>query len=145
SAFGWFMKHGLASTFESYGVDDALLEEAERRPNAQRLGNIAAAVPEAHRRFVRNLPPVVEEPDLFVAHAMWDPDEPDEAPGVAARLAAAPRLRHRVLWGRYTANDIRRPKRWARTGYFGHTPIETYGPFVHRGRNVPVRGPKIVL
>ncbi len=145
SAFVWFMKHGLANTFTSYGVDYAVLEEAKRRPNPQRLRNIAAAVPETHGRFIHNLPPVVEEQDLFVAHAMWEPDEPDEAPGVATRLAASPRLRHRVLWGRYTADQIRRPKRWTRTGYFGHTPIETYGPLVHRGRNVPVRGPKIVL
>ena len=145
AAFSWFMNHGLANTFTSYGVDYALLELAERRPTPERLRAIASAVPEHHRRFIRALPPVVEEPDLFVAHAMWDPDEPDVAPGILARLEQGPARRHRVLWGRYDAHDIRRAKRWIRTGYFGHTPVETYGPGVHRGRNVPVRADGLVL
>lgn len=145
SAFGWFMKHGLDNTFMSYGVDDALLEAIERRPNPQRLRHLAAAVPATHKRFIHELPPVIEEQDLFVAHAMWDAEEPDDSPGVAARLAARPRLRHRILWGRYTAEEIRRPKRWTRTGFFGHTPVEAMGPMVHRGRNTPIRGPRIVL
>jgi serine/threonine protein phosphatase 1 len=145
SAFGWFMQHGLANTFTSYGVDHGLLEEAERRPTPQKLRVISAAVPPAHRKFIRDLPPVVEEADLFVAHAMWDADEADAAPGLGHRLASSARLRHRLLWGRYSGDDVRRPKRWARTGYFGHTPVEAFGPLVHRGRNLPVRGPRIVL
>ena len=145
AAFSWFMQHGLAHTFTSYGVDHAMLQEAERRPTAQRLREVAAAVPEQHRRFIHALPPVIEEPDLFVAHAMWEPEAPDDAPSVAAELGAKPRLRHRVLWGRYTPDEIRRPKRWKRTGYFGHTPVEAFGPTMHRGQNVPIRGPRIVL
>jgi hypothetical protein len=145
AAFAWFMNHGLANTFESYDVDYAMLEDAERRPTPQKLREVTAAVPEAHRRFIRTLPPVVEEPDLFVAHAMWDPDERDDAPGLAAALQASRRLRHQVLWGRYLTYDIRRPKRWTRTGYFGHTPIETYGPALTHGKNLPLRGPKLVL
>ena len=145
SAFCWFMQHGLANTFASYGVDYGMLEEAERRPNPPRLRALAAAVPAPHRRFIHDLPPVIEEADLFVAHAMWGPDEPDNDPGVEARLTASARHRHRVLWGRYTPDEVRRPKRWSRTGYFGHTPIEAFGPLMHRGRNVPVRGPRIVL
>jgi len=144
-AFAWFMNHGLAATFASYGVDYAELEEAERRPTPQRLERITASVPTPHRQFIRSLVPVIEESDLFAAHAMWDPDEPDDAPDVTARLAASGRMRHRVLWGRYTAEEIRRPKRWRRTGYFGHTPVETFGHTVTRGRNLPVRGPNIVL
>jgi serine/threonine protein phosphatase 1 len=145
AAFSWFMNHGLANTFTSYGVDLAHLEAVARAPTPQRLRELASAVPEAHRRFVRELPPVVEEPDLFVAHAMWNPDDPDDSPGVGAALQASKRLRHQVLWGRYLHHDIRRAKRWTRTGYFGHTPVETYGPAFHRGRNVPLRGPKLVL
>jgi len=145
SAFGWFMNHGLANTFTSYDVDYAHLESVERAPTPQRLRELASAVPERHRRFIRNLPPVIEEPDLFVAHAMWGPDDRDDAPGIGAALQSDKRLRHQILWGRYPHHDIRRPKRWARTGYFGHTPVETYGPLVHRGRNVPLRGPKLVL
>lgn len=144
SAFSWFMQHGLANTFSSYGVDYGELEEIERRPNPERLRRIAAAVPQSHRQFVRALPPVIEQPDLFVAHAMWDPDDADTPP-LDAALSTSMRLRHRVLWGRYTAEEMRRPKRWGRTGYFGHTPIEAYGSSVNRGRNVPFVGPKIVL
>jgi hypothetical protein len=145
AAFSWFMQHGLANTFTSYGVDYALLQQAERRPTPERLRAIASAVPERHRRFIRALPPAVEESDLFVAHAMWDPDEPDVAPTVLDRLAQSAARRHRVLWGRYDGHDIRRAKRWIRTGYFGHTPVETYGPAVTGGRNVPIRGNEIVL
>lgn len=144
-AFAWFLHHGLGRTFTSYGVDVAMLEDAGRRPTMRKLQEIAAAVPESHRRFIRELPPVVEEPDLFVAHAMWDVDAPDDAPSIAAELDSTPRLRHRVLWGRYTPDEIRRPKYWRRPGYFGHTPVEAFGPMMHRGRNAPIRGPKIVL
>lgn len=145
SAFVWFMNHGLASTFESYGVDFPQLQQVAHRPTPDRLRRVADAVPDAHRRFFRALPPVIEEPDCFVAHALWDPDEPDDMPNLSARLQLTPRLRHQVLWGRYTDAEIRRPKRWRRTGYFGHTPIETFGPTLHGGDNVPIRGPKIVL
>ena len=145
SAFAWFMNHGLDYTFTSYDVDFALLEDAARRPSPRKLAEIVAAVPEAHRRFFRSLPPVIEEPDVFVAHALWHPDEPDDRPGVAARLQAVKRLRHQVLWGRYSDADVRRPKRWRRVGYFGHTPVETFGPALHGGQNVPIRGPQIVL
>ena len=145
SAFAWFMQHGLRATFESYGVEFAVLDRAARVPTPDRLRRIADAVPAAHRAFFRALPPVIEEPDVFVAHALWDPDEPDVAPDVATRLRADRRLRHRVLWGRYTDADVRRPKRWTRTGYFGHTPVETFGPSLYAGDNVPIRGPRIVL
>lgn len=145
SAFQWFMNHGLDATFTSYDVDYALLEEVARRPSPRRLAEVTAAVPESHRRFFRALPPVIEEEDVFVAHAMWHPDEPDDRPGVGARLASVKRLRHQVLWGRYRDADVRQTKRWRRPGYFGHTPVETFGVTLTGGRNVPIRGPKIVL
>jgi hypothetical protein len=144
-AFVWFMNFGLGSTFSSYDVDYSLLLATTHRPTPERLKQIASAVPEAHRTFFRTLPPVIEEPDLFVAHALWDPDEPDERPGLAAQLQASFRMRHQVLWGRYSDAAVRSHKRWTRTGYFGHTPVETFGPSLHGARNVPIRGPKIVL
>ena len=39
----------------------------------------------------------------------------------------------------------RRRKRWKRTGYFGHTPVETFRLSMRRGDNVPIHGPQIVL
>jgi len=40
-------------------------------------------VPAAHRKFIRNLPAFVEFDDLFVAHAMWDIDTPDDFAALA--------------------------------------------------------------
>jgi Calcineurin-like phosphoesterase len=145
SAFAWFMNHGLATTFTSYGVDYSLLEEAARRPTPQKIARVAAAVPDTHRQFFRSLPPVIEEPDVFVAHALWRPDDPDDRPDLISRLDVVRRLRHQVLWGRYSDADVLRPKRWKRVGYFGHTPVETFGLALHGGRNVPIRGKQIVL
>jgi serine/threonine protein phosphatase 1 len=144
-AFVWFMNHGLASTFTSYDVDDAVLERAARSPTPERMRDVTAAVPAAHRAFFRSLPPVIEQEDVFVAHAMWPVDEPDDLPGIAAALQATRRLRHQVLWGRYHEADLGQRKRWTRTGYFGHTPVQTFGHRVNGGRNVPIRGPRIVL
>ena len=144
-AFVWFMNHGLASTFLSYGVDDQALEDAILRPSPAKLASVTAAVPERHKQFFRSLPAVIEEDDAFVAHAMWHPDDPDDRPNIAERLAVVPRLRHHVLWGRYREADVSGRKRWTRTGYFGHTPVLTFGHRVNGGRNVPMRGPRIVL
>ena len=66
------------------------------------------------------------------------------------------RLRHPLLWGRFTDDEIHRVKAWRRTGYFGHTPVSNYAASyrtpggllrgkVDRPQMVPVVGPKIVL
>ena len=143
AAFRWFMQHGLGETLVSYGADYAHLEYAAGHPTESRVFDAVSGVPDAHRAFVRNLPPVHEEPDLFVAHAMWDVDAPDDAPNLAAPLAAPGNdaARFKVLWGRYGERDIKRVKRWRRTGYFGHTPVRSYRP----GQDTPIRGPGIVL
>lgn len=142
SAFGWFMNHGLAETLMAYGADSAELEFLLRHPNLDRLQRALEVVPEPHRRFFRGLRAVAEYEHFFVAHAFWDPDEPDNSPDLAARLAADVRLRHQILWARYTEAQILRKKRWKRTGYFGHTPVSNY----RRGGEVtPVTGPQLVL
>ena len=146
SAFLWFMNHGLDHTFASYGIDFADLDYARTHPTHDRIQQFADVVPEKHRRFIRKLVPVIEHDDLFVAHGQWDIDEPDSGPGIAERLATEARLRARILWGRYT-KDIGQKKRWRRTGYFGHSPVESYPDEMRRigGVNVPIRGPNIVL
>ena len=138
-AFRWFMQHGLAATLTSYDADYADLEYAETHATPERVREAVAVIPAEHRAFIRNLAPVHEEADLFVAHAMWDVDEPDDA--IPARLGQSGPDRFKVLWGRYTEKDIGRKKRWRRTGYFGHTPVQSY-----RGGDLePMRGPNIVL
>src|SRR4051812_16475962 len=136
--FVWFMNHGLASTFSSYGVDSETLEDAILRPSPAKLAAVTAAVPERHRRFFRSLPALIEEDDAFVAHALWPVVEPDDRPSIAPFLHADRRLRHQVLWGRYAVDEVMGPKRWTRTGYFGHTPVQTFGHRVNGGRNVPI-------
>ncbi len=141
-AFNTFMNHGLAETFTSYGIDYAELEFLLHHPNPDRLKDIVGVVPEAHREFFRSLRGVVEFDHFFAAHAFWDTDEPDHRPDLAARLAGDARLRHQILWGRYTKAQIERKKRWHRTGYFGHTPV---GNYRKTGPPLPVSGPRIVL
>ena len=139
AAYKWFMQHGLAETLISYGADYADLEYAADHPTEANVREAMSIIPEDHRAFLRKLPPVHEEPDLFVAHAMWDTDAPDDS--MPARLGQSGQDRFKVLWGRYSEKEIARKKRWRRTGYFGHTPVQSYGS----GEPEPMRGPNIVL
>jgi serine/threonine protein phosphatase 1 len=145
AAFKWFMQHGLAETFQSYGVSREELDRALRRPSAGRLRQLAERIPTEHRAFIRNLPPVIEYDDLFVLHAWWSPTMTTKAPSIAQRLEETPALRRPVLWERYLGTDIGHPKPWWRTGYFGHTPVINYRQLTDSAHNVPVTGPNIVL
>lgn len=138
TAFRWFSQHGLKTTLTSYRINPVDIDNLIRRPNPQRLAHMLGAIPPAHRRFIRTLVPYVEFEDIFVAHAMWNTDKPDD---LAKSLEKDNRARHRLLWGRYSSEEIANPKIWRRTGYFGHTPVINYNP----SANVPIRGPQIVL
>jgi hypothetical protein len=141
-AFQWFMSHGLAETLGAYGADYAQLEHIVAHPDSQRLEEAVSIVPEEHRQFFRSLRVVAEYDEFFVAHAFWHPDDPDSRPDLAGRLSTAPKLRQQILWGRFTEAQIQQKKRWTRTGYFGHTPVNNYR---RDGEILPVRGPQIVL
>lgn len=145
AAFTWFVNYGLENTLYSYGVDMLDVEWARHHPTDASVRRLFEPLPAAHRAFIRSLPAVIEEPDLFVAHAMWHPDDADEGPPIAERLVNDVDLRHRVLWGRYGTNDITRRKRWRRTGFFGHTPVAAFDKSLSGGRNEPIRGPNMVL
>jgi serine/threonine protein phosphatase 1 len=146
-AFQWFMDHGLDQTFVSYGVDYAALAVCARRGEMRRLEEVVAAVPESHRRFVRGLPPTIEDPDLFVAHAKWDPFEPDTLPNLATPLETNHLWRHKLLWGRYSDEEIGMTKGWRRTGYFGHTPVYAYAASQRTAEllMLPIAGNRMVL
>ena len=146
-AFQWFMEHGLDNTFTSYGVDYAMLEWCLNAPTSERIEKVTAAVPEAHRRFIRELPAVIEEEDLFIAHAKWDPYETDALPTVLKQLDGSAPLRHKLLWGRFSEEEIGYAKAWRRTGYFGHTPVYAYAASQKTGElmMLPIAGNKIVL
>lgn len=142
AAFTWFMQHGLAETLMSYGADWADLEQAMRQPTPEKVQQFIKPVPASHRRFFRSLKAVYETEGFFAAHGYWHPDEPDDSPGLAAQIDGDPTLRYRLLWGRFTDAQIRQPKHWQRTGFFGHTPVLNYPA----GADLtPVFGPNIVL
>jgi len=141
-AFCWFMQHGLEQTLVAYGADAAELEYLATHPHPAKIRKAMEVIPPRHRQFISELQSVVEYPDIFVTHAFWDPDETDTSPDISERLAAKPALRYQNLWGRFTTEQIRRPKRWSRTGYFGHTPVQNY---LATETLEPLRGPRIVL
>src|SRR5882672_8347167 len=78
AAFQWFMKYGLDNTLLSYGCDYAMLDALSERCNTMQLDELATCVSKEHREFIRNLPAVYEEADLFVVHGKWDPNEMTE-------------------------------------------------------------------
>src|SRR5579862_2641646 len=82
SAYKWFMSHGLAETLTAYGANSAELDFLVRHPDAERLKRAVSLVPQTHRQFFRNLRAVAEYDTFFVAHAHWDPDEPDNNPEI---------------------------------------------------------------
>jgi serine/threonine protein phosphatase 1 len=144
AAFNWFMQFGLDNTLKSYGVDPAEMRDVQQRPTRAKLRSLMNAVPDEHRNFIRNLPPLIEEPDMIVAHALWEIHEPNDAAFVSEALAAHPARRHRLLWGRYGAAEIAAAKPWSRPMFFGHTPVGNYS-WIRSHRPVPVTGPSIVL
>jgi serine/threonine protein phosphatase 1 len=142
AALQWFLQHGLIQTFASYGAEFGMLERMQRNATPAQLKQLVDRVPPEHRRFVRNLRAVVEDEDLFIAHALWPVDQPDVDPKIAFRLND-PALRYKLLWGRYDFAALASEKLWKRTGYFGHTPVQNY---VEEGAtNQPIIGKQIIL
>lgn len=144
-AFMMFLQHGLDRTLASYGVDPADLDRFLRGPSRDAMDKLVSIVPRSHRVFLRELPAVIDDPDLFVAHAYWEPAEPSEQPSLSARLAGEPARRIGALWGRYTAEQVLAPKAWGRHGYFGHTPVDSYPELLRDGGMVPIAGPGVTL
>jgi len=149
-AYKWFMEHGLRDTLASYGADDAAMREMLDRPTNAGLDALIARVPAAHRKFIRELRPAIEEDDLFVLHARWDPAVPDEDPRPTTYLEVDQDLRKVTTWGRFAAEELDHPKTWRRTGFFGHTPVDFYGARggfsrIGGGKLHPIVGEKMVL
>ncbi len=142
-AYKWFTEHGLIETLLSYDLTNAQIASAYHRP--QLIEPLLSAIPKSHIDFIHNLPPVIEEDDFFVAHGKWEIDHFSENPFIAEQLLTDPHRRHNLLWGRFTERELAATKAWQRTGYFGHTPVDTYKALLGNRDPVPLRGPKIVL
>jgi len=149
-AYKWFTEHGLMETLASYGADPVVMHAMLERPTTAGLDARVAWVPASHKKFFRNLLPVIEEPDLFVIHARWEPTTPDEDPSLTTYLDVDQELRKTATWGRFSLAEVDAPKAWRRRGFFGHTPVDTYGArggYSSKGGGalVPVIGNKMVL
>jgi serine/threonine protein phosphatase 1 len=149
-AFKWFMEHGLRDTLASYGATDDAMRAMLHQPTAAGLDGLIAGVPPSHRKFIRDLQPVIEEKDIFIVHARWEPATPDEDPSPTTYLEVDRNLRKITTWGRFTLEEVDHPKTWRRTGFFGHTPVDFYGTrggFSRQGggKLIPIVGQKMVL
>jgi serine/threonine protein phosphatase 1 len=149
-AYKWFMEHGLRETLASYGATEGAMNAVLANPTPRGVEELVAGVPQSHRKFIRNLLPVIEEKDIFVVHARWDPATPDEDPSPTTYLDVDRDLRKTATWGRFSAGELDQPKTWRRTGFFGHTPVDFYGArggFNPKGGGSlkPVVGEKMVL
>jgi serine/threonine protein phosphatase 1 len=142
ASFGWFMNFGLYQTLRSYGATDTELLKATSRPSIAVLDHFKNLIPREHLEFIRNLGAVVEETDFFVAHAHWDVSRATQRGSMDAQLATDQHLRHMILWGRYSEEEIAAQKPWDRIGYFGHTPVVTYALAT---RAIPILGSSLVL
>lgn len=127
-----FALYGVQGTYTSYGLPPAAVAHVLRRPTGEGLAKLNESVPPEHREFLANLPGIVADDDLFVIHAHWKP----------RKVLPPPDLRRQsMLWQRFEIFEIDQPKRWGKTGYFGHTPTLTYGI----EDNVPIKGEQMYL
>ena len=103
AAFQWFMQHGLAETLISYGVDYAGPRVRREHPR-RRARSAKRGLGRSRRRTAGSSATCrrcIEEPDLFVAHAMWDVDEPRRMPAAGQSGSTGSRCVRR----RYSGTD----------------------------------------
>ena len=125
-ALRWFSEFGMLETLDSYGISLDRVARTSREDDVQSLDRILTAVPAPHREFFAALEPVIDEPDIFIAHAKWPIEEPATGGGIAATLGIRPECARMLLWGRFTLDELVGEKSWGKRGYFGHTPVDAY-------------------
>jgi hypothetical protein len=114
---------------------------SRRQPDA--FKPIVDQFPAEHRLFIHSLPVFIDEDDLFVVHGKWPPNQKATPREILGRDTPAARLRHEILWGRFTDADLHRRKAWPKSGFFGHTPVPTYHG--HASDFMPIIAAKMVL
>jgi len=144
-AFQWFMDYGMDSTFYSYGADWHWLNETARSPTPDRMRQLTQFVPDDHKRFIHELPPVFEHEKFFVLHGRWSPTTTCYPPTISEYLRVEPDMRQDVLWGRFQLEGIQGEKNWGKRGFFGHTPVHSYYQDPRKAPMTPIGGPQIVL
>ncbi len=136
-----FWGEGLPQSLASYGGDVQFPHNLSAADFGHWLQELVDRVPADHRRFFRDLTPFEGDEDLFVVHASWPLDYPDD-PSFLIREA---HLRHEVIWGRYTPNQVRSAKVWQRHSYSGHTPTDNYLPALIENVGEVVQGNSLTL
>jgi len=142
ATFEHFMKYGLEQTLLSYGIEWGAIDQVRRHPSPEAIAVLCDPVPAAHRQFFHHLPVAQFDDDFFVAHAKWDCAERMASLNLAPQFQREPRLKHDVIWGRYTTEEIGRTKHWGRKGFFGHTPVTIYRKLEPI---TPIEGEQMVL
>ena len=146
NACEWFYSHGLALTLASYGVARSDINDCRRGPSERTIARVRELVPASHRAFFRDLPLVVDDDGLFVAHAYWPPDVANGSSAIAWHLASDPRLAHKVVWNRWTTSEILADKpTWNRPAFFGHTPTMNYPTSLREIDVGPIVAPMLTL
>jgi serine/threonine protein phosphatase 1 len=144
AVFSQFLDAGLDRTLLSYGIEMAAVYRLAVDWSIRGLADLLAPVPQTHRDFIRQLEPVIEFPDAFVAHARWPSDQPDGPAFLVELLMGNQNLRQELIWGRFKRIEIEQPKPWRRRGFFGHTPVSFYH-YKNNGLVRPIVGEKVVL
>jgi serine/threonine protein phosphatase 1 len=140
--FQWFLQHGLLQTLRSYGATDQHISRMITRRDQTAIESLNELFPEDHRTFIRELPAFIEDDDLFVIHGKW-PMKEKGTPRQTLNDSSSPRRRHEVLWGRFEEVQLWQRKSWLKTGFFGHTPVQTYAN--HADDYTPIIAPQTVL
>lgn len=125
-ALRWFCEYGLLETLESYGIPADRVARVAQENDVAALDRMLACVPAAHRKFLADLEPVIDEADFFVAHAKWPIEVATTGPGIAAMVSTRPAWARMLLWGRFTSDELFEEKAWGKRGYFGHTVVDVY-------------------
>ena len=125
-ALRWFCEFGVIETLESYGIPPERVALVAQENTIGSLTRMLACIPAEHRKFLADLEPVIDDPDLFVAHGKWPIEHSATNPGIAAMLASRASWARTLLWGRFTGDELYEAKAWGKRGYFGHTQVELY-------------------
>lgn len=140
----WFLRHGLAETILSYGVRPDDLDYHRYHPSNVLIDLVRSAVPQAHKKFLADLPMQIDDDDALIMHAFWPPEEPNDRAHIKRRLADA-ETRHRVVWERFRPAQITMDKPWTRPMFFGHTPVTNYPLPLRQQENRPIVSSMITL
>jgi hypothetical protein len=133
----------LLETLLSYGVTHDQISAVLSRRDQESLNVLIEQIPPAHREFIRKLPVLIEDEDLFVIHGKWPLNQKQRPTALLEETTPDPALRKEILWGRFTEAELKKAKNWPKIGFFGHTPVVTYPK--HQNEYSPIIAARMIL